>query len=301
MSVARRNLVWPLLVLFIGIVLLLNAIEVLPTNSDDLLNRSWGILLVIFGLNMLLVDRIRFGNWLALGISTIILGVIVGFAYQAQGDELRNDYTETIEAIPLGDNIRGLTVSVDVMATTVQFRPASNGARTISAQFVGSSESRVTMIAQEDDASVVELSIVEEQANSIPNLSKMGRGALIVSLPNGITINEFVFSNESGGATFDFRPLDVPSFNITLTQGNVDLFMPEQGVVIGDLTVSDGDVRMIVDPDIPMRIGNVPSGSSVDQNTYLFLADGSIETRNREYLFNLRVNIPNGILILEAP
>ncbi|MFP4322235.1 MAG: LiaI-LiaF-like domain-containing protein, partial [Anaerolineales bacterium] len=264
MSANRRNLLWPLLVIVIGVLALLSALDVIPQSLIDVIERSWGILLVIAGLNMLLIDRVRFGNWLALGLSVPILGAIVYFAFLSQADTFRDDYREALPPLQLGEHITTLFVSVDMLDTQIDVQPADQ--QVIRAEFLGSAESWVRMAAEEDPSGTVNLSILEERGNQFPALDAIGRGRLEMALPAGITIDNLDLETQAGDVSLNFAALDVPRLDIRSQQGDITLRMPQQGIVFADIQVAEGNLRLIVDPTIPLDMRNIPSTVDADPN-----------------------------------
>lgn len=60
MRVPRRtNLLFGMVVLAAAIIFLLRALDVFPPGIADLINRSWPVLLVLFGFGIFLRDRVR--------------------------------------------------------------------------------------------------------------------------------------------------------------------------------------------------------------------------------------------------
>lgn len=293
-----RNYIWSLLVIGVGVILLLLALDVLPPAIDDLLRRSWGILLVIAGLNMLLIDRLRLGNWIALFSSFAILGGIIFFAYQTQSQEVRTDYVEEIPPILLGENIVGANIDVQSLSNTVVFQPS--GGRAVGARFVGSSENNVTMSVQQDENNTVTLDIDEVTTNDIPQLDAIGRGELQVFLPTDIPIETLNFDHQDGVVTLDLRFLDVPRLDVESGSGDMDIYLPESGILIGDVVLGSGNLRLIVSPDISMRLTGAPSNTTLDGNQYQALADGTIESRGglTEFQFNVRLGVSGSLQIL---
>ena len=303
MTTTRRNFLLPGMVIATGIVMLLLALDIPHENLADLIRRSWPVLLMIVGLNMLLIDRVRFGNWLALVLSIVGLAVIVFFAYDARANEVRADYVEVVEPIPLGDNIQAVNVDVRVRDATVTFRAADNAERAIGARFVGSTESEVRIAVLEDENGVVNLSVVEERPNAIPNLERMGRGELEVLLPVGVPVTDLTFISESGGTTFDFRALDVPRFDVEQGSGGMNLWLPLRGVAIGDVILDDGNLSIIVEREASLRVEGRRGATNVLDGAYSALADGTIESRGGliEFQYNLRADVPGGTLTIETP
>lgn len=296
-----RNLLWSMLVIGTGLAMLLVAVDVLPENVSDLMQRSWPILLVLVGLNMLLIDRVRFGNWLALGLSVPILAAIIYFAYDLQSQKQRTDYVETLDPIPLSENIKGVYVKVETLAAIVVFRTTDDGARAVGAHFVGSSESRLSIAAQENEEGILNFRVTETRPNRIPKLDAVGSGELQVFLPVGVTVSNLAFTNQRGLVTLDFRALDVPRFTIDNGADDVDLYLPRNGVAIGNIRIGDGNLRIVVDPSASLRVEGAPSDTRLNQNDYSLLANGIIESRGglREFQFNLRLDLPNGSLTIQ--
>jgi hypothetical protein len=253
-------------------------------------------------LNALLIDRVKFGNWLALLISLVFLAGVIFMAYSSRADDLRDDYVEVVEPVPLGDNIVGVNVDVQSVDTTVIFRPytleETDNPRSVGAKFTGSKESRVTITIEQDDQNRLNLTVVETRPNSIPNLEDMGRGQLEVYLPVGVTIDNLNFENQNGPVTFDFRQVDVPRFNIVNRSGDIDLYMPLEGIVIGDVTIDEGNLLVVIPPDISLRVSGTQGSRELDTNVYLPIEGGDIESRGglSEFQVILRANVPDGTL-----
>ncbi len=305
MSTTRRNFLWPLLIIAVGVLMWFLATDMLPQNVGDLMERSWPVLLVIFGLNALLYDRVRFGNWLALVISLVFLGGVVWYAYQIRADDMRADYIEILNPIPLGDHIQGVTVEVEALDATVIFRPynpeESDTQHAIGAKFTGSRESRIEVSVQENEDGIVNLTITEKRPNSLPNLRYVGRGQLEIYLPREVPIQALNFRNRKGLVTLDLRLLDVPRFDISNASGDIDLYMPLNSIVIGDISIEKGNLQIIIPPQISLRISGAPANREINVNDYLSVQGGDIESRGGLTAFqvNLQVNIPNGTLTIK--
>jgi len=73
--------------------------------------------------------------------------------------------------------------------------------------------------------------------------------------------------------------------------------------VIGDVTLERGDLRLLVDPSIPLRVFNPPPQTNLDPNVYQPLANGPIESRGglTSFLFEIRLQIGKGSLTLTEP
>lgn len=270
MNISRPNFMWPVLIVGIGVFLLLVQIEAVPEAIGDLFIRSWPMLLVIFGLNILLGGRIRYANWVIL-IAGIVLVVVVGnLAYAERRTEYRDDYKESrLEVLP--PEVQQLNVEIDVKSTRATISQAPNAGEII-ARFEGSTESDVD-IQLVVEGTVATLTINEETSGVLPKLDEVGRGTLNVFLPTNVPINLLRYHGEDGSMTVDLRPMTVQVLDIQLERGNMALYMPEQGQILQDVVrIENGDLRMIVPQNTTLRL-NLGEGS--ERPTFLPEVAGS--------------------------
>src|SRR5258708_17902767 len=87
---------WPFVIMAAAALWMAYALNVLPASIAELLSRVWPILLVAFGLMLLLGRRMRFGNFLALGLSLALTVGVVAVAYSQQGKQFRTDKQTTL-------------------------------------------------------------------------------------------------------------------------------------------------------------------------------------------------------------
>ncbi|MBI5928139.1 MAG: hypothetical protein HY862_02435 [Chloroflexi bacterium] len=252
MNISRPNFMWPVLIIGIGLFLLLTQIEIVPEAIGDLFIRSWPMLLVIFGLNILLGGRIRYANWVIL-IAAIALVVVVGnLAYAARRSDYRNDYKESrVEVLP--PEVQQLTVNVRVKATRATIS-ASPAVSQIVARFEGSTESDVK-IDLAIDGTAATLTITETTSGVLPKLDEVGRGTLNIYLPANVPIANLQYLGEDGSMTVDLRPLTVQVLNIQLKRGNMALYVPTQGQILQDaVRIDNGNLQMFVPQDTALRL-----------------------------------------------
>ncbi len=253
MNISRPNFMWPVLIIGIGLFLLLVQIEVVPEAIGDLFIRSWPMLLVIFGLNILLGGRIRYANWVIL-IASIVLVVVVGnLAYAERRGEYRNDYKESrLEVLP--PEIQSLTVDIEVKSTRATISAAPSASQII-ARFEGSTESDVKIDLTIDGTSAT-LTITETTSGVLPKLDEVGRGTLNVYLPANMPIANLRYLADDGAMTVDLRPLIVQVLDIQLKRGNMALYVPTQGQILQDIVrVENGNLHMFVpDNDTYLRL-----------------------------------------------
>ncbi|MCL4560246.1 MAG: DUF5668 domain-containing protein [Chloroflexi bacterium] len=75
----RRSLFWPLFLVAIGVVFLLNNISMLPGNFWDMVIRYWPILLIVAGLDSIYRGEGLFGSIFIIAVGTFILIANLGY------------------------------------------------------------------------------------------------------------------------------------------------------------------------------------------------------------------------------
>lgn len=296
MSGQRSNLIWPVLIIGVGITMLLISANVIPQAIGDVLIRSWPVLLIIFGLNVLLAQRLPYANWLVLGGSIVLVVVVANMAYAERRGEYRDDYREArTEVLP--PEVESLEVVINLRETRATISPAAEP-RQIVAQFAGSNESEVS-IALDVEGTVGRLTITEDRPGVLPRLSEVGRGTLNVFLPADVPVEVLRYRGDDGSVTADLQAMQVRALDMRIQRGNMNLCLPRQGVVLQDaVSIDNGNLRVVIPDNRPARftLGNqdtpvryVPEDISSE---YQLLVGGVLERRlvqNFEILLNLNV------------
>ncbi|NDJ85227.1 MAG: hypothetical protein GYB66_05025 [Chloroflexi bacterium] len=286
MTTTRPNFVWPVIIIGVGIIMLMINADVIPEAYGDLLIRSWPVLMMMFGLNVLLAGRLRYANWAVLGLSIILVVMIARLAYARQSEEYRDDYREFWQDyLPI--EVDTLVVEIDVNETRTTISNAPD-ARQVQAEFVGSTESNVDIDMEIQDNTAT-LRISESRTGILPRLAEVGRGTLTVFLPWAVEIDELNYTGDDGPATFDFTAMAIRWVDVDIGRGNVRLCLPAdttQTVVIGNIIrLGNGDLRMHVPDDtaLKLNLGNTDNQPRYEpparENDYVFEVGGDLETR----------------------
>jgi hypothetical protein len=299
----RANLIWPVLIIGVGTVMLLISADVIPEAIGDVLVRSWPVLLIIFGLNVLIGQRIRYANWFVLGLGVAMVVIIANFAYAERAGEYREDYRESrLDILP--PEITSAEVFVDVRETRVTISAAPDE-RMVDVRFTGSNESSVTIDVTLEGTTAF-IRITEKRPGVLPRLEEVGRGTLNLFLPTGVTLTNLNYVGDDGSVTADLSNFSLESINMHIKRGNMKLCLPLTGNLIQDqVRIDNGDLRVIVPPDTPLRFASgdeslqpvyEPPQTSGD---YQVLVGGVLETRltqNFRVILNMNVD---GDLILD--
>jgi hypothetical protein len=125
----RGHVVGPLIVLGVGVLLLLNNLEMVPWSIWRDLWPYWPVLLVLLGLEALATGRVAWGTLVMLIILLPILGMIVGAtSFSSHWSEATSAAPDRLTASlsqPLGE-ARAATVDVEYGAGALQVGPLPN-------------------------------------------------------------------------------------------------------------------------------------------------------------------------------
>lgn len=287
MSTARTNFVWPVLIIGVGIIMLMISADVIPEAYGDLLIRSWPILLLMFGLNILLAGRLRYANWLVFGLSIALVVVITRFAYAERSTQYRDDYQESWQDF-VPEEVTGIIINIETKETRVTLSHAPFG-RQILTRFEGSTESEVAISMVIDGTNAI-FTVSESRSSILPRLPAVGRGTLNVFLPAGVLIQELNYSGDDGSVTADLSALTIRRLDLVVKRGNLRLCLPNPDVngelLVGNqIGLNNGDLQLIVPAGADLNLGLTntkqqpvyePAGK---ENDYVFLATGALETR----------------------
>lgn len=307
MIATRRNFMWPLIVIAVGGLWLLIVADVFPDAVADLLKRAWPALLILFGYDILLGRRrLSLARWT---LDTSLLGVIltvifvlgvIWFAYNKQGDVVRTENVVTF-AEPISDEIEKVHITVDVERTTLTILPTSDDSRTISAEFVGSTGSKVVMDWTTEGATGV-LTIREAIPESIPKLDEYGRGTLAIALPTTVIIEPFELTGASGDVELDLSRVFLRQIAVDMDEGDIALYLPRLDTLQGNLKTGDGGIELFVPPNTVLNV-QLAGGSGKPRYEYNplrydLLATGElklIDSQGAQYA--LDVSLKGGALL----
>jgi len=288
MRVPRRtNFLFGLVILAAAIIFLLLALDVIPPGIADLINRSWPVLLVVFGLGIFLRDRVRLGSLIALVVSGLLVGGMATSAFSSRATGQRSDYTAPIDQ-PVADGVNLLRVSVVTLGTDVEI-VRSLDAKTIKGEFVGSSESLLNTAYTEGDDKTANLTITETHPNQFPLLERMGRGRFRLELPADIPL-DVDFRGGEGALSLNMSGLALERLNMDLPKGNALVTLPAYqplgargDALLGTFVVREGDITVFVPQTVGVHFelnrggsGLLPTFNALDYN---YLVGDILEAR----------------------
>lgn len=290
MTTARRNLMWPVLIMALGGIWLLMTAGAVPDAVGDILLRAWPALLVVFGLDVLFGrNRMKLGRWtvgfslIGLAATIAFLVAVVWFAYAKQSDVVRDDNVQTFSQA-LDESLTHVSLDISVDRTSVTIVPTDS--HDLWAEFKGSNETDVKMVwSVEGDAGL--LRVTETHSGAIPRLEDYGRGMLEVRLPAGVSIDLFDLQNEKGDIEANFQALTVQRLQLSANEGDITIDLPDD-IEGGLLNSADGGLTINVPPGMVLTLslagGSGRPAYEYDTIRYDELSDGTLKPEVREGL-----------------
>jgi len=287
---ARRNLLYGLIAVALAAVVIVRTLNLLPPYIDDIVGRSFPIVLVLIGLSILLHDRIPFSSFIAFVLSLALMTGIGTTAFSVRRGQNRDD--NRIEVTEdLSENVALLRVRVTALATDVEIAPAPQGAgREVRALFLGSTENTLDALYVEDSNGGATFNITELRTNPLPLLEAIGRGTLLIELPRGVPV-DVQLDNNDGEARLNMTGISLERLNINVTEGSALVTLPEYAPqfsppdeTLGTWRIGSGALTVRIPEDVSARFDMSQSTGpepDYDPNIYnLLFGNDILEARN---------------------
>lgn len=274
---SRSNWLWPLLLVVGAALLIAYVAGALPPTVLDLIGRGWPILLVLFGLNALIGRRVRFANFIVLGVCVLLTAGIIAVAYGKQAGKPRADYRAPI-ALAIPAEARSIKISVTTLLAPIDVTVGTD--KTVGGEFVGSVESTFDSAFSIADG-VGTLTLTETRISSIPKLDAIGRGKLTLTLPAGVTIDELAIRGGEGDLKITATTADLKNLNVRLQKGNISVdlpALPATAALGGTLKTDSGDMSVNIPPNLTVRFAIESGRPAFDQSNYLLLSTGELRS-----------------------
>jgi hypothetical protein len=250
MTSSRLNILWPFLIILVGIVWLMQALGTLPSVVLDLIGRAWPVVLVAVGLILLVGRRLRFGNLLVMIVCVALVGGVITTAYGQLSNrvnvENRTPFLQTVEP-----DVTSLRINTTTLLADIEVVPENTP--TITGEFAGSFESIVTSNYQ-SNGGVATFTLLEAQDNPIPALASMGKGKLTLRVPSNLTIEQLTINGREGNVQLDISALTVKNLAVNLGGGNLIVKLADKSGLIAEIKTGRGGAAVTVPPTIAANI-----------------------------------------------
>ncbi len=251
--------------LFLGLVLTLQALSLLPWTLWGILWRFWPVLLIVFGAGILLQRR---SVWLTAMVAVVLFGGSLGIAVGLHGPFFVGSITSTTASEALGGFERA-EVSIDFDAVSVDIGSLPDG----SANFVRvdseerDGQPRMLMgFSSLGDVGRLDLRTVKPTPTALRFSESRSWLRWAVDLARGIPMTIDI-DMAASDLDLDLRHLDVTELTLDVDAGNYKMVLPASaGFTEVRIDANVGNVEITIPEGVAARI-------SVDSNLSLLQID----------------------------
>jgi len=268
----RPSLVWPILLIALGVILLLANLNLLPGDSLALLLRLWPVAVILLGLDLIIGRRSTAGMLISGCIALLLVGGLIvllllapqipALSQLTAGAELR---TEHISA-PLGP-VETARVTMDWGGNDGTLRAAPASSQNLIEGDVSYFGSLIFDVSSRGQQSTVRL---DTRSNSFGffNIAAAGEREWNLALHPGVTYDLYLDTG-SGAPEFDLSELTLNELRLDSGSGSISLALPP------------GDYKAVIDAGSGAVDITLPAGSAVrvevDSGSGRFSAPGELE------------------------
>ena len=265
----KRSMVWPVFLISLGAIVLLNNLNVIDWNIWLVLTRLWPLLLVVAGLDLI------FGRRSGIWASILIIIVIGMFAFgtwiiQATGTFWDGELITQTISYPLGD-VEGAEIKIDFSVGELEINSLTESINLLEGE-LDIFENEKLIQAFSDNAEIANLHLETSGTQSSPpfflgNLFDNSRNWKILFtdlVPIGLDVN-----TGAGRAVIDLRDLNLRDLNVDSGVGETIVYLSSKGSYSATISVGVGHVIVYVPEEIAARIQlNIGIGDSSVNGDY---------------------------------
>ncbi|KPL81291.1 LiaF transmembrane domain-containing protein [Herpetosiphon geysericola] len=253
----RRSLFWPCLLIGLGLLGALSAINLFEASLFDILEQFWPVLLIGAGLDLLLVrNRPKFG----LGLALLVLAImgVYGLTYTQPNYEI---YSETLAAPQMA------RVVVDQRGSTLNIKPEVLDGQASIAGIVQASNINVRELQPDSD----QITIVLGQDD--PFGGNKEPQTILVSINHQVDF-DWDLSNVTLDA--DLTALQIGKLEAELQAGTATIALAERGEY--HFNIDATTLALTLPPGVPVRIhrDDTATAFNLDQSLDIQLIDDEV-------------------------
>ena len=276
--------IWGIFLLFVGIVFLLQTLNILPWGLWGTLWRFWPVLIIVIGLGILLR---RYNVWLVSLLILAIFGACLGIAIWQYSPSLSNGMTTKSYSEPL-DDIERAQIEIDFSAGSITIGSLPFGSPNFVEVDSEVRDSRQTISVdfhQQDGEGKLHLSTVNQWfwgGDWIRwEVNFTGSIPLVISIKSA-----------ASNVELDLSELEVTELRLDVDAGNYRVTMPSSaGTSNIEIEADAANIKVIVPDGVAAKIqlNTNLSVSDIDKNRFpqqgaYYLSDNFDTAQNRIYL-----------------
>ncbi len=255
----RRSLFWPCLLIGLGLLGALSAINLFDASLFDILAQFWPVLLIGAGLDLLLVrNRPKFG----LGLALIVLAImgLYGISYREPSYDM---YTQSLE------RPQAAKVVVTERGSTLEIRPE-----------LLEDQASIAGIIQATNINLREIQPDSEQVTIMlgqnePFGAKKFPQTILVSIDHAV---DFEWDLRDVSLNADLTSLQIGTVNAELQAGTATIQLAERGEY--HFNIDATTLELSLPPEVAVRIhrDDTASAFNLDQSLNIQLVDDDLYT-----------------------
>ena len=281
------------LLVTVGLLWLLSASGLFAQGLTDLAKRIWPLALVVWGLDFValrLPPDVRRPARIATPALVVVVGGAVTLAvYTARAQESSQAQQLTFAPAYEGATNVGIEIDLRLSSLDLSVWEQPEPEQILAGEFVGGAETIfVTDYARASDTG--DLIIRETSRSLLPPLEALGAGALRVELSPAKPVRDLIISGRSKDVTIDLRGATVAHVAARLNGGNLTLFLPAHGTIVGELASRWGDVTLVtprsmaVHIDVQEGLGGISYPRALDRLGRILESEGFNESPDQAFL-----------------
>lgn len=250
----KRSLVWPVFLISLGVIVLLNNLNVIDWNIWLVLTRLWPLLLVVAGLDLI------FGRRSGIWNSIFIIVVIAMFAFgawivQTVGSDWAGELTTQHVSYPLGGEEQA-EIKIDFSVGELEINFLSGSTNFLEGTLdIFNNETLIQDFSTNDGIARLRLEISGEQISPpwfFNNLIDGSRNWEIL-LSAFVSIDLDV-STGVGRSIIDLRDLNLLDLNVDSGVGETIVYLSDKGSYSATISAGIGQVTVYVPAETAVRI-----------------------------------------------
>lgn len=255
----RGGLIWPVILIGLGVVLLLNNLGVLPWDVWGTFLRMWPVILIAIGLDLVVGRRSVWGALVALVLITLVLAGGFWLAYTAGGPSVAT--TETV-AYPL-DNAGRATVEIAQAVGEMRISALPGGAANLAQGTLQLARGETATKAFTGGATA-RLSIKSNKRSWGPEAVGWEKARVWDLALNGDVPMTLELDLAVGKMTADLSGLDGSAVEVNVAVGDATVRLPSEGraAVKADMAVGNVVVEVPRGVEVRVRSGAALAGRS---------------------------------------